>query len=465
MKTGKLSSGQRENAGRRVAFASSRRNATPSYSTLGKTAARLEMVASASSVGAPSVELLSKPAAITALEQRASSLLKGLRAIDGPRFFLSSLNLSKWIPRVTVIKRGDAIVGLVYAKERKLAGLPTGMLVAHGALEPFVVAAADRRESVLETALESFLSSRRVRGIRLMVPPRGFEMVVCERIASLRQMDISRRPDSNHQVVPLESSYEAFLNSVSYKTRRNMRYYRRRYETAGHRYVSHLNLEEFGDIVAQLLKRTILRGSREGVTRALRMIAGMEKPLLAGLRRADGEWVAILGGWQEGDTPIVVFQMNNDRDYSAESLSTVLRSYFIEELVADGCGKLVFWAGVAGPLARRAQPFPSLAVYLDVGDGLWRYFRRVCAWLAPHLPPDSQMILDWVSPDRESFDSLPVDLKPKETTSRPLLKRLRTSLASLLTFAAVPALSPHFFDDVVSDSVKKDRSENKSDRE
>jgi hypothetical protein len=90
--------------------------------------------------------------------------------------------------------------------------------------------------------------------------------------------------------------------------------------------------------------------------------------------------------------------MNNDRDYSTESLSTVLRSYLIEELVAYGYGKLVFWAGVAGPLARIASPYPSLAVYLDVGTGHWRFFRRLCARLAPHLPPGFQTIIDWISP-------------------------------------------------------------------
>lgn len=353
---------------------------------------------SVSNVNATGLELISKPTAIVALEQRARADLDGLRAIDGPRFFLASLNLSKWIPRIAVIKDGEAIAGLVYAKERKLAGLPTGMLVAHGSLERFVLAAPDRREAVLEAALQFFLSSSRIRGIRLMVPPHGFEAAVCERIASLRKLDLSCRPDSNHQIVPLGESYEAFLNSMSYKTRRNMRYYRRRYEAAGHQYISHLGFDEFRGIAELLLRKTNLRGTRESVARALQMISGVDRPILAGLRHANGEWVAILGGWLDGDTPVIVFQMNNDRNYGADSLCTVLRSYFIEELVGAGYCKLVFWAGVAGSLARRALPYPSWAVYLDVGGGPWRLFRRLCARLAPHFPEGIQLVLDWISP-------------------------------------------------------------------
>jgi hypothetical protein len=159
-----------------------------------------------------------------------------------------------------------------------------------------------------------------------------------------------------------------------------------------------LELAEFRAIAGHLLRKTTLLGTREGVARALRMISGVDNPLLVGLRRADGEWVAILGGWLDGDTPVIAFQMNNDRHYPAESLSTVLRAYFIEELAANGYRELVFWAGVAGPLARSVRPYPSVAIYLDVGKGHWRLFRRLCARLAPHLPAGFQMVLDWISP-------------------------------------------------------------------
>jgi hypothetical protein len=349
-----------------------------------------------------SVEFLSKPCDIAALTERAKPLLADFAATAGPRFFLASITPSLWIPRVVVIQRGALIEGIVYTKERKLAGLRTGMLFGHSTLGTLVVASPGQREAVLEQALTALLASKRTSGIRLLVPPQGFEMAVSERVvqrskASRRQIEFSHRTDSDHQVVPLQASYESFLNTLSYKARRNMRYYRRRYEAAGHHYVGRMDLAEFRRIAYRLLDRSVVGGKPEGVTRALGMFSEADRPILAGLRRADGQWVAILGGWYEGDNPVVLFQMNNDRDYSAESLSAVLRAYFIEDLIAHGCRQVFFWAGVSGPVARGAQPYPSSTVSLDAGTRRWRALRRLCMLLAPHLPRRIQWAVDWIA--------------------------------------------------------------------
>jgi hypothetical protein len=364
---------------------------------------------------ASKVEFLSKPHDIAALAERAKALLAESGATGGPRFFLASITPSLWIPRVVVIKRGDRIEGIVYTKERKLAGLRTGMLFGHSTLGTLVVASPGQREAVLEQALHALLASKRTSGIRLLVPPQGFEVAVSERVvawskASRRQIEFSHRADSNHQVVPLQARYESFLNSLSYKARRNMRYYRRRYEAAGHHYVGRMDLAEFRRVAYRLLDRSVVGGKPEGVARALSMFSEADRPLLAGLRRADGQWVAILGGWYEGDNPVVFFQMNNDRDYSAESLSAVLRAYFLEDLIAHGCRQVFFWAGVSGPVARGAQPYPSTTVSLDAGTRRWRALRRLCMLVAPHLPRRIQWAVDWIASSSGSGEPCVPDL-------------------------------------------------------
>jgi hypothetical protein len=310
---------------------------------------------------------------------------------------------------VVVVKRGNQIEGLVYTKERKLAGLPTGMLFGHSTLGTLVVADPQQREAILEEALNFLLASKRIRGLRILVPPHGFETAVSEAVAARRRVQFSYRTNAYHQVVPLAPSYEGFLNSVSAKARRNLRYYRRRFESGGHQYVERMDLAEFGRVADRLLEKSVVGGDREGVNRSLGMFSEADRPLLCGLRRADGEWVAILGGWCEGDRPLIFFQMNNDHDYSAESLSVVLRGYFIESLIERGYRQLVFWAGASGVVNRIAYPFPSLTVSLDAGSRRWRAFRRLCVILAPHLPRQIQWAVDWVvpAPAEESAAELP----------------------------------------------------------
>jgi hypothetical protein len=348
-------------------------------------------------------ELLSKPSEIAALAGRAAPLLESRGATEGPRFFLASIAPGLWIPRVVVVKRGRKIEGIVYTKERKLAGLPTGILYGHSTLGTLVVAEPGQHGAVLEEALNFLLASKRTHGIRMLVPPQGFEQAICERVVarsqgSRNQVEISQRPDTSHQVVPLPASYESFLNSLSYKARRNMRYYRRRYEAAGHRYVERMDLAEFRRVAGRLLEKPLMGATRDAVTRALSMFSEADHPLLAGLRRADGEWVSILGGWCEGNNAIVVFQMNNDHDYGTESLSVVLRAYFIESLISRGYRQVFFWGGVGGPVARGAQPYPSVTVSLDAGTLRWRALRRLFVILAPRLPRRIRWAVEWVAP-------------------------------------------------------------------
>jgi hypothetical protein len=263
------------------------------------------------------------------LAQRAPRLLANLPATFGPRFFFASLTRCAWAPRVVVVKRAEEIEGIVYVKERKLVGLETGMIFGDSALGTMVVAAPGLGEVVLERALDFLLDQARIRSVRLLVPPTGPERAILERVAARRHAEFLHREEFHHHVVPLAGSYDGFLKSLTFKARRNVRYYRRRYEAAGHHYIAHMDLAEFRRVAASLLDRGVTGGIREAVTRALDMFSHADSPLLAGLRRRDGEWVAILGGWSEGDRPIVFFQLNNDRDYKADSLSVVLRACFI----------------------------------------------------------------------------------------------------------------------------------------
>ncbi len=64
------------------------------------------------------------------------------------------------------------------------------------------------------------------------------------------------------------------------------------------------------------------------------MLAVINEPILVGLQAPNGEWLSVAGGWCDDGRATLLFQMNNDREYHRDSVSQVLRSYLIEELIA-----------------------------------------------------------------------------------------------------------------------------------
>ena len=344
------------------------------------------------------LEVLSRHSQVAALEQQAQRLLSTFPATAGPRFFLASVTRSHWTPRVVVVKSGQRIDGVVYLKERRLAGFPTGMLYGDSTLSTLVAAQPDRAEATLERALDFLLEKTSVRGLWIRVPPQGFERSTIERVAARHRAGLVCREDPYHLMLSLQCDYGAFLESLGYKARRNMRYYRRRYEAAGHLYVDRMDPPEFRRVALRLLDRSVIGAGREGVARALAMLAEADQPLLGGLRRSDGEWVAIIGGWHDGGLPVVFFQMNNERDYATDSLCVVLRGFFFETLIARGFRHVAFWAGVGGPLARVATPEPAVMAFLDAIPRRWRAIRGTCRLLAPYLPASARLAVDWIAP-------------------------------------------------------------------
>ncbi len=325
-----------------------------------------------------------------------------------PRFFLASVDENVWAPIVLVISQAGSTVGIVYAKERKLAGFPMGIIYADATLGAMVVAEPGHRKAVLETALNLLLDRPRTRGLRILVSPEGLEHKVIQAILDSRLLDIHHTAAQNHCVLELEPSYEAFLSKLSKKTRRNFRYYRQRFEALG-TYVDEVPPAEFERVAYSLLEKSVVGAERTGIERSLKMFAATEHSIRVGLRHHNGEWLAILGGWYELDRAVVFFQMNNDRDYAQNALSVVLRGYLIESLIARNIPNLLFWAGVGSPLLRYCWFLPAICIYLDVPTFVWRNSRRFIGWTTGFLPARMRLFGSWVSgdvqlPARRSFE-------------------------------------------------------------
>jgi hypothetical protein len=250
------------------------------------------------------------------------------------------------------------------------------MIFGDSTFHSMIVADPKYRQIVFRVAIAAILRQPRVRSLRLLVPPHGIEVDTVLQLAS-SSFDLCHAPANHHSVLQLPSSYRNFLNTVGSRTRRNFRYYREHSEAAGHVYVEEIALAEFRKAAYSLLKEGVVGANVTGIDRAINIFATVNRPLLVGLRRENGEWLSLIGGWYESNRAVMFLQMNSDKRYARFSLSLVARAHLIESLIGKGVRSLVFWAGVGGPLSRYVEPVPATAIYVDAQHFAWRTFRRI----------------------------------------------------------------------------------------
>ena len=338
---------------------------------------------------------------IQGLSDRVQHLLRGRDTLD-PQFYLASISADSWSPKVVVIFRGRAVAGVVYAKERKLGGIPTGLIFIDTVLDTVLTDNSLSREQLFEKAIQRLLSHRRVRGLRLFIPPDAAENHAARSVIRSWSLDGSYAAVQHHCFLRLPADYESFLGQFGKHTRRNFRYYRRAFESAGGEYTGEMTLEDFRRAALRIGSKDVVGANAEGLDRALKMLSAVKRPLLTGLR-IDGEYVSVLGGWHETDRTTVFVQLNDDHDHAKLSLSVVLRGYLVEELIGDGVPTLLFWAGVGDPYQRQCEFLSTVCVSIDRTSFGWRTMRRVIEGALAWAPRPVANHLRWIVPNaRES---------------------------------------------------------------
>jgi hypothetical protein len=354
-----------------------------------------------------SATLYTSVAAIRSLADKSKPLLLDRHSTSHPDFFLASVSESHWKACAVEVTCNNDVVGIVYAKERLLLGCPTGIVYSDTTLGLNIVAHPVHREHVLNTALRSLLTSGRPRALRIVVPSEGFNLQTVSSIASSMDMETVSFQVANHSHLELPSSYNDFVDSLGARTRRNFRYYRRRFEAAGGCYDGHIPFERFSSEAWHLRGKSAIRADANAIKRTLKMLSAIDDPILVGLQTPTGEWLSIAGGWCEQGRATLLFQMNNDQEYPRDSVSQVLRSYLIEDLIGRGIRDLVFWAGTSAPLVRYAQLLPAQALYVDSRNPGWRLIRRVVSSIAPHLPQRWREFGHWITPKSAHNEAIP----------------------------------------------------------
>lgn len=277
------------------------------------------------------------------------------------------------------------------------------MLYGDATLSAMILSAPEDRNTVFRSAMSALMQRRSFRAIRLLVPPDGAEHRAIQELRELLPVDVSYAPGENHCGLYLGLSYDSFLERMGHRTRRNLRYYRRRFEQSGHTYIPEVSPADFRTAVDALLKKSVVGADENGVARALQIMSNVDRPFFSGLRHRDGSWLSVIGGWYEKDHLMIFFQMNDDRDHASSSLSLVMRGYAIEDLIRRGVDTMVFWAGVGDPLRRYCTAVPCVKAYLDQRGLLWSASRSVLSSATRFFPKRMRWAADWIGGSNECF--------------------------------------------------------------
>ncbi len=315
--------------------------------------------------------------------------------MQDPEFFLASVPTG-WRPRVVAIYRGSEISGIMYAMERVFAGIPGAIVCADGGLSSPLLGRAWHRQVLFRVAVESLLAHPRIASVCLAVPQGSEDFDTLKQVEDPRCFEVRfsgvQPHDSNlwkkHAHLALPSTYEEFLKRLGYRTRYDFRYYRRRFEAAGHRLIERLSMDELRSAVSRLAPKSKLYGKHlwDHPEPQENLVATTDRPLAMGLKHQNGEWLSVLAGWYRPRGAVLYFQCNSDQEFAEYSLSLVLRAYLIEHLIRQKLEELVLWWGTGPPLSRYVTYVPAIVMRFDESALWWRVTRRIIGKAGPRLP-------------------------------------------------------------------------------
>jgi hypothetical protein len=192
--------------------------------------------------------------------------------------------------------------------------------------------------------------------------------------------------------LPLESTFDATLAKIERRTRKNLRYYRRRAEM------------ELGCIFlpeAEIGKAEFLALNRASMYAVPDRIAewrydsskSLSGPVLMGIKDRDGRWLGIVGGRRHNGKMEIHWQMNRS-DLPLSSLSTVLRSYLIEYEISRGTQSLYVEGGTKQALADSFTRERSTDLIVLQRSLTAFLLRKVARFVIPSENMLSQMLIE-----------------------------------------------------------------------
>jgi len=333
------------------------------------------------------LELLKTRSEVATLGMTTGSLLAAaFRHPDAtltPQYFLASLEPNAE-PRVVACYEHGQLMGVMYTSELYFCGMPTGFAFGGDRMGRGLIVAAPEREQEVFTAANAFLLDSGLHGMRLYWTSQKALTDEAIRLPG-RSARIRNRLELHPEGdwLQLQPTYEQFLRGLGPHTRRNLRYYRRKVEAAGHAYSGLLQEAELPGALRSINHVADYPMDQSRLERDHRFFRAFETPIIAGLRSADGQVISLIIGFTYGNHLHILTQLNGETEKLRKlSLSLVLRGYLIEDFIQRGFTAVHFIHGSSPMLGRFCVPVPLQVVSIDDHRTLMTPLKKLCSRLA-----------------------------------------------------------------------------------
>jgi len=291
-----------------------------------------------------------------------------------PEYYLARLRGYGRQPLLAAVRVGQRLEGVVYGMEAQAFGYRLGYVTAGDACgEGAILAEPEREAAVVAAAVRQWTQVSRIHTQFLRSKlPETTVADLAEELAGAEpgRVRVQRTPFPVRNHLTLAPNFDAFLAGVGYHTRRNLRYYRRHGEARGWRFCPDLAPETAVAAMVYLAPRARHAPQRRHWRYFQDVLQSIPGAHFAGLCDAEGQWLSLIATWRRGECCTVLLQLNAAR-YQRESVSTILRSYFIERMIDQGVRRLVFLGGCSTGLGRFTEPETGWNLRLEPARPGW----------------------------------------------------------------------------------------------
>ena len=255
--------------------------------------------------------------------------------------------------------QADDLEGAALLFEYRVFGLRTRAVTTADAVGfTSVIAPPGERTRVAATAARALV--KRGAAIVLATCDRDAHPASIPSWTTLPGARVGLRERGVGRTLPLGESLDATLAQMGKSTRFNLRYYRRRLEKEhGCEYVADASPALEGTDLQALNAASLNPVAPNEFTRRVRCATQLPGSFLSGLRTPDGRWLSLIGGWRQGGTVVLHWQMNT-AGFERYSLCSAMRCFFLEHEIGLGARTLLIYGGTSHSMSHAFKQDPVL---------------------------------------------------------------------------------------------------------
>jgi hypothetical protein len=247
----------------------------------------------------------------------------------------------------------DDLVGLLLIFEQRVSGFGAGAFATNDRSgRSTLIAMPARRSEVAGLASRALLD----RGAHLILmsyrseeaPSAAMQLPLLVAAQGRGVARWSQRGRTIPGYLPLSATFDSTVAQIGQRTRSNLRYYRRRAESAlGCVFLPQMEVSR-EDVIA-FSRECMYAMPAEVIGWRYDSLQELSEPVFMGIKHQDGRWLSMVGGRRYLDRTEILWQLNRI-GFAAHSLGTVMRSYLIEHEIKHGSRRLYVEGGTPHPI-------------------------------------------------------------------------------------------------------------------